>query len=168
MGTDVIGDVARCRSRLDRAVAEERLARVKLEAAMVRAGGSGVAQRDIAAAAAVSQPYVSQVLAQRRDRFVPSSRLGYLLVARRDDVMSVARRHGLENIQVFGSVARGDDGPESDIDLMADLPSGMGLIGLARVEVQLRAVLGVRVDLVPARSLKAHLRLSAMRDAVLL
>lgn len=168
MGPDVIKEVERCRSHLDRAVADEQLARVKLEAAMVRAGSKGAAQRDIASAASVSQPYVSQVLAERRGRFVPSSRLGYLLAARRDDVIRVARRHGIENIRVFGSVARGEDGPESDIDLIADLPSGMGLIGLSKVEAELSDVLGVGVDLVPARSLKAHVRSSAMRDAVVL
>ena len=135
---------------------------------MVRAGSTGASQRDIAAAASVSQPYVSQVLAERRGRFVPTSRLGYLLAARRDDVMRVARRHDIENVQVFGSVARGEDGPDSDIDLMADLPSGMGLIGLSRVESELCDVLGVGVDLVPARSLKAHVRSSAMHDAVAL
>ena len=159
-------DVARCRLHLDRVLADERMARVKLEAAMVRAGGEGAAQRDIATAASVSQPYVSQVLADRRGRFVPSSHLGYLLAARRDEVLGITRRHGIENVKVFGSVARGEDHAESDIDLMADLPEGMGLIGLSKVEQELREVLGAGVDLVPARSLKAHVRSPAMRDAV--
>lgn len=165
-GVEGVKEVERCRQQLDRALVDERLARVKLEAAMVRARTGGAAQRVIAAAASVSQPYVSQVLAERRGRFVPSSHLGYLLAARRDDVMRAARRYGVENLQVFGSVARGEDDAASDIDLMADLPAGMGLIGLSKVEAELSDVLGVEVDLVPARSLKVHVRSSVVHDAV--
>lgn len=161
-----VEEVERCRQLLDRALVDERMARVKLEAAMVRACSAGAVQRDIATAAAVSQPYVSQVLAEHRGRFVPRSRLGYLLAARRSDVIDAARRHGIENLQVFGSVARGDDDKASDIDLIAELPAGMGLIGLAKAEVELSEVLGVDVDLVPARSLKAHVRPSVEQDLV--
>lgn len=81
-------------------------------------------------------------------------------------MLCIARRHGVENIQAFGGVARGEAHPRSDINLMADLPEGMGLIGLSMVEPELRDALGVEVDLVPARSLKAHLRSSVLREAV--
>lgn len=40
--------------------------------------------------------------------------------ARRDDIIRIAARHGARNIRVFGSVARGDAGPESDLDLLVD------------------------------------------------
>jgi len=55
---------------------------------------------------------------------------------------------------VFGSVARGEDQPDSDVDLLADLPSGMGLLGLGRLQAELEAILDGPVDLVPATNLK--------------
>jgi predicted nucleotidyltransferase len=166
MARVAVKDIAKQRRHLDRARREERQARAKLEAAIVRAAAAGGKQRDIASAASVSQPYVSQLIAQHRGRFVPSSRLGYLLAGHRDEILRVAKQHGLTNVRVFGSVARGDDGPTSDIDLMADLPSGMGLIGLSKASTELSDVLGVQVDLVPARSLKANVRPHALRDAM--
>jgi predicted nucleotidyltransferase len=60
---------------------------------------------------------------------------------------------------VFGSVARGDDRPDSDLDLLADMPPGIGLIGLGRLEAELEDIMGARVDLAPADSLKPHVRM---------
>lgn len=43
-----------------------------------------------------------------------------LLREKRDEIQSIARRHGAYNIRVFGSAARGDTRPDSDIDLLID------------------------------------------------
>jgi len=69
---------------------------------------------------------------------------------------------------VFGSVARGEDRPDSDVDLIADLPPGMSLFGLSRLQAELEAILGTRVDLVPAQDLKPDVRSRAERDLVAL
>jgi hypothetical protein len=68
---------------------------------------------------------------------------------------------------VFGSVARGQDRPDSDVDLLADLPPGMGLLGLGRVQDDLEEILGARVDLV-AGTLKPAIRARADRDLIAL
>ena len=52
----------------------------------------------------------------------------------------------MTNLRVFGSVARGQDRPDSDLDLLADLPPDMGLFGLGRVQADLEAIIGSRVD----------------------
>lgn len=67
---------------------------------------------------------------------------------------------------MFGSVARGEDGPDSDVDLLVDLPRGMGLLGSGRVQAELEAILGTRVDLVSASDLKPAVRAHAERDLV--
>jgi uncharacterized protein len=72
------------------------------------------------------------------------------------------------NLRVFGSVARGQDRADSDLDLLADLPPGMGLLGLGRVQAELEAIIGSQVDLVPAGDLKPGVRARASRDLVLL
>jgi len=45
----------------------------------------------------------------------------------RHDLIAAAAAHGVENLRVFGSVARGEDRPGSDVDLLADLPPGLSL-----------------------------------------
>ena len=84
----------------------------------------------------------------------------------RHDLMLVAAAHGVRNLRVFGSVARGEDRPDSDLDLVADLPPGLSLFGLFRVEADLEAVLGVRVDLIPAADLKPRVRERAEQDFI--
>ena len=56
----------------------------------------------------------------------------------------------MTNLRVFGNVARGEDQPDSDVDLLVDLPPDIGLLGLGRVQAELEAILGPKVDLVPA------------------
>jgi hypothetical protein len=66
------------------------------------------------------------------------------------------------------SVARGEERPDSDVDLLADLPPGLSLFGLGRVEANLEAILGSRVDLIPAADLKPGVRAQVERDLVAL
>jgi predicted nucleotidyltransferase len=76
----------------------------------------------------------------------------------RQELVAAAAAHGVTSLRVFGSVARGQDGPDSDVDLLADLAPGTGLFGLGRARADLEAILGARVDLVPAQDLKPDVR----------
>jgi uncharacterized protein len=64
--------------------------------------------------------------------------------------VAAAAAHGVSNLRVFGSVARGKDRPDSDVDLLADLPPGLSLFGRSRLEADLEGIFGTRVDLIPA------------------
>ena len=69
-----------------------------------------------------------------------------LVRARRDEILRLASRRGVSRIRIFGSVARGDATPESDIDLLVDFDTahrGLDLFALAR---ELEDLLGHRVD----------------------
>jgi predicted nucleotidyltransferase len=68
-----------------------------------------------------------------------SGPLGRRLRRHRQDLITAAAAHGVSNLQVFGSVARGDDHPDSDVHLLADLPPGLSLFGPGRVEADLSA-----------------------------
>ncbi len=103
-----------------------------------------------------------------RGRFVHSSLLGYLLASRRRELHHIVERYDCRNLTVFGSVARGEDGPDSDIDLLVDIPESLGLFTLARMEQEITDALGVPVDVVPARLLKSEGRSTADADAPLL
>lgn len=59
----------------------------------------------------------------------------------------IAHRHGASNVRVFGSVARGEDGPDSDVDLLVDLDvRTRGLLPLGAMADELSVLLGERVD----------------------
>lgn len=76
----------------------------------------------------------------------------------RRQILETAHAHGINDVRVFGSVARGEDRPDSDLDLLVDLPAGMGLIGLGRACDAFEAIVGCRVDLIPADDLKPRVR----------
>jgi predicted nucleotidyltransferase len=80
--------------------------------------------------------------------------------------MAAAANHGVRISGVFGSVARGEDRPDSDIDLLVMLPPHMGLFELGRLTEELQQLLGARVDLVPAADLKPGVRANVLADLV--
>jgi predicted nucleotidyltransferase len=92
--------------------------------------------------------------------------VGRRLRQRRAAVLEVAHQHGVRVLGVFGSVARGEDRPDSDVDLLVELPSTMGLFAVARVQNELEALLGAPVDLIPESGLKAGVRPSVEADLV--
>lgn len=136
-------------------------AREKLVAAVRRGAAAGLSQREIADAVGRSQPEVSRLL-----HFLPRSARGRVLAKQRDTVRAIAMKYGVRNLKVFGSVARGTDGPNSDIDFLADVPDDMSLLALARLERELSTVLGCSVDVVPSGHLRGTVRARARREAV--
>ncbi len=86
----------------------------------------------------------------------------------REDLVVTAAAHGVSNLRVFGSVARGEDRPDSDVDLLADFPAGLSLFGLGRLEADLEGILGTRVDLIPAANLKPGVRKRVEPDPIAL
>lgn len=86
----------------------------------------------------------------------------------RHDLIAAAASHGVHNLRVFGSVARGEDRADSDVDLLADLPPGLSLFGLGRAEADLEAILGTRVDLIPAADLKPGVQRRIEHDLIAL
>jgi uncharacterized protein len=99
---------------------------------------------------------------------LPDSPLGRRLRRHRRAVVRICDRRGARNVRVFGSVARGEDTATSDIDLLVDLDHTVGLVSLAGLTRELRDVLGVDVDVVPASSLKPVIRRAALAEAIAL
>jgi hypothetical protein len=86
------------------------------------------------------------------------------------EVLSVLRRYGAANPRLFGSVARGDAGPASDIDILVDLEAGGGnpLMRIAGMSEELSVLLGVRVDVVCDELLRDRVSATAHAEAVAL
>src|SRR5690606_19586935 len=76
-----------------------------------------------------------------RPRKLPSTATAALILEKRVALIQAAACHGASNVRVFGSVARGSDGPESDIDLLVDVSPSVSLIGLGRLEEEFEQLL---------------------------
>ena len=88
------------------------------------------------------------------------------LKAKRDEILHVARRHGVTRVRVFGSSARGDAGPESDVDLLVEVgpePTPWFPGGLV---AELEELLGRRVQVITERGLDGLLRDRVLQEAV--
>jgi uncharacterized protein len=68
-------------------------------------------------------------------------------------LIKIARKHGIANIYVFGSVARGDTTAQSDVDFLVEMQEGASLFGVAGFSYESEKLLGVSVDVIPLSAL---------------
>lgn len=158
--TDVmdVETLAREAREADAAVAA---GRARLVAAVRAAHRSGMSQREIAQAIGRSQPEVSRLI-----RFHGTSPHARALRAHRDEVIALLAEHGLTDVRVFGSTARGTDGPDSDIDLLVSSPSPVGLLSQSEIEVDLVDRLCTPVDLVIEDDVRPVIRERILKEVV--
>lgn len=104
-------------------------------------------------------------ISKRADGRGPS--LSFVLSTLREHEQTL-RKRGILHAGVFGSVARGDATPSSDVDILVDIDyaTGFGTMDLMELEESLAAMLGRRVDLVSAGGLKPGKHDDIRRDAV--
>jgi predicted nucleotidyltransferase len=88
-----------------------------------------------------------------------------LLSSRKDEILKLARKNGAYDVRVFGSVARGEARPDSDIDFLVKLEAGRSLLDLARFLRELRALLGQPVDVVTEAGLRPRIRPQVLKEA---
>jgi len=76
----------------------------------------------------------------------------------------ILKAAGARKAALFGSYARGEETPESDIDILADFPTNMSLFTIGGVQYDLQEALGRKVDLVQYIAIKPLLRPYIMKD----
>ena len=91
-------------------------------------------------------------------------KIDQLLEEKRPAVMALITKHGAQNPRIFGSVARGDFGPESDIDLLVNMEEGRSLLDISALTLDLRDLLGVKVDVVSEDGLYWLLRRRILKE----
>lgn len=91
--------------------------------------------------------------------------IGELLNKKRDAVIALAVKHGAQNPRIFGSVARGESSDDSDIDLLVKMEEGRSLLDLSALVLDLRELLGVKVDVVSEDGLYWLLRRRILKEA---
>jgi len=89
-----------------------------------------------------------------------------LLQAKRDEILNIAAKHGARNIRLFGSTARGEDTPDSDVDLLVDTGPTTSSWFPAGLILDLEHILGRRVEIVTEKGLSPYLREHVLREAV--
>ena len=88
--------------------------------------------------------------------------------ARRDEILRICESHGGYNVRVFGSVARGDSKPQSDLDLLVELDEQHSLLDRIAIMQDLEEYLGCKVDVVSPKALHELIRDEVLREAVTL
>lgn len=156
----VVVDLADVARRSDAAVRD---ARAELVRAVREASRQGLTQAQIARLIGRSQPEVSRLL-----RFHGRGPLALRLRRHAREVRELIDQAGGSSVRVFGSVATGTEHAGSDIDLLFDMGTAMGLMELGALERRLSELLGADVDLIPASALRPDLRDRVLAEAVAL
>jgi len=84
---------------------------------------------------------------------------------KRNDILLLASRHGAKNVRIFGSAARGEAGPESDVDFLVKMEDGRSLLDLSALVADLQDILGRKVDVVSEDGLYWLLRRKILKEA---
>ncbi len=95
----------------------------------------------------------------------PGIGIAQIIGKKREQVLQVAAKQGVYNVRVFGSVARGEATPESDVDFLVDGLENAAWGG-GRLLMELQAVLGRNVDLVSEQDLHPLMRDSILKEAI--
>ena len=86
----------------------------------------------------------------------------------RETIRQLVLEAGMANPRIFGSVVRGEDNEESDLDILVDPGPGTSLMDIAGLQIQLEEVLGIRVDLLTPRGLHLRFREKVLAEAATL
>ncbi len=91
-----------------------------------------------------------------------------LLKAKRNEILRIAAKHGARNVRIFGSVARGEARPGSDVDLLVDVGPDRSPFFPGGLVADLEDVLGRRVEVITENGLHWYIREKVLREAVAL
>jgi uncharacterized protein len=88
-----------------------------------------------------------------------------LILRKRQEILSLAQRRGARNVRIFGSVARHEARPDSDIDLLIDLDPGRSLLDMGGLAMDLTRLLKRPVDVVTEAGLRERIRARVVSEA---
>lgn len=89
-----------------------------------------------------------------------------LLHEKREVILQLAAKYGAQRVRVFGSVARGEARPDSDIDLLVDMPADHSLLDRIALLQDLEEMLKRKVDVATERVLRPDIRERVLREAI--
>ncbi len=89
-----------------------------------------------------------------------------ILQQKREEILNLAAQHGASNIRIFGSVARDEEGEDSDIDFLVDMESDRSLLDRIGLIQDLEDILGRKVDVATVKGLRESFRERIMSQAI--
>jgi predicted nucleotidyltransferase len=90
----------------------------------------------------------------------------FILQEYRAEILNLALRHGARNVRVFGSLARGEGGESSDLDLLVTLGEGRSLLDLVGLKQEIEDLVHRPVDVVTEQALSPYLRERVLSEAI--
>ena len=88
-----------------------------------------------------------------------------LIEKHRNEICALAKRHGIDDLRIFGSMAKGNAGDDSDVDLLVSLPPGKSGLALGGLLMDVQDLLRRRVEVVTERALHPALRERVLKEA---
>jgi len=85
---------------------------------------------------------------------------------RRDEILRLAESYGIRRVRLFGSIARGDDRPESDLDVLVDFEPGRSLLDQVGFRQDLEEMLGRSVDVVAEGGISPYLEARILGESI--
>lgn len=88
------------------------------------------------------------------------------VLSKRKDILSLARLHGAASIKIFGSVARGEELPNSDVDFLVQMENGRSLLDMGGLLMDLQDLLGCKVDVASENGLRPRIKDHVLQEAM--
>jgi predicted nucleotidyltransferase len=89
-----------------------------------------------------------------------------MIKEKRDDILSISRRHGARRVRLFGSYARKSNTETSDLDVLIEMEPGCSLPDIVAIKQDLEDLLGCKVDVVTESSLSPYMREDVLKEAI--
>lgn len=83
----------------------------------------------------------------------------------RAEILEIVLRHRVSGVRVFGSALRGDDSPDSDLDLLVEPTAQTTLMDIGAIRFELKKLLGLEVDVLTPNGLPTRFREQVLREA---
>jgi predicted nucleotidyltransferase len=83
----------------------------------------------------------------------------------REQILVIARKYKAENLRIFGSVARGDEKSDSDIDLLVHFKEGASLLDEAGLDLDLNELVGCKFDIISDRAIRGEFKPFILSEA---
>jgi len=86
----------------------------------------------------------------------------------KEKIISVLVKHGIKRILVFGSYARNEATPKSDLDLIVDFPEGTSLLDHVGIEIELSEALNMKIDLLSRNGISPYIKDHMLKEAIVI
>ena len=86
----------------------------------------------------------------------------------RKKIISILVKHGIKRISIFGSYARNEATPKSDLDLIVEFPDGTSLLDHVGIEIELSETLNMKIDLLSRNGISPYIKDQVLKEAIVI